>query len=257
MTIASSLLPIAGANPVGNFATWDTVQRHALGTVVSVVDPYWGAQELVYLRFAFTTGTPLRTGTILAYDQGITVDTNVPGSAGGFNAALAATTASTGRSVAFNSVGIPSATATGTYFLWGVISGSTPVWSAASVAADAGIGLSSTTAGQGSGTLTNRQVLNARVTRAATSTVVKVANVRSGSPVITVADSFGWFQGVSTTGATAAAAIINDINPDNRTITLAANGNTTGAVFVTGTYNDGTNFYNIVTCNRPVLAGAA
>jgi hypothetical protein len=87
--------------------------------------------------------------------------------------------------------------------------------------------------------------------------VVKVANVRSGSPVITVSDSFGWFQGVSTTGATAAASIINDINPDNRTITLAANGNTTGAVSVTGTYNDGTAFYNIVTCNRPTLAGAA
>lgn len=257
MTIANSLLPIAGANPVGNFATWDTVQRHPLGTIISVIDPYWGAQELIYLRFSFTTGTPLRTGTILAFDQGITVDTNVPGSAGGYNAALAATTASTGRSVAFNSVGIPSGQATGVYFLWGVISGSAPVWSAASIAADAGIGLSSTNAGQGNATLTNRQILNARVTRPATTTVVKTANVRSGSPVISVSDSFGWFQGVSTTGATAAAAIINNIDPDNRTIVLAANANTTGAVSVTGTYNDGTAFYNIVTCNRPTLAGAA
>lgn len=258
MPTSTSLLPIAGATAVGNWATWDTVQRHALGTVISVVDSYWGAQELIYLRFAFTTGTPLRTGTILQYDQGLgTIDVNVPGSAGGYNAALAATTANAGRQVAFNSVGIPASAPTGTYFLWAVIAGTAPVWSAASIAADTGIATSSTTAGQAAATLTNRQIMNARVTRPATTTLAKSANIRSGSPIITVNDTFGWFQGVSTTGATAAAAIINDINPDNRTIVLAANANASGTATVTGTYNDGTNFYNIVTCNRPTIQGAA
>jgi hypothetical protein len=54
------------------------------------------------------------------------------------------------------------------------------------------------------------------------------------------------------------------LDPDGRRITMNAGPGVTGTlatatqsggITVTGTYNDGTNFYNIVQCNRPFCQG--
>ena len=63
--------------------------------------------------------------------------------------------------------------------------------------------------------------------------------------------------GVAVTGTgIPASTTITAIDPDNRTVTMSANATATGSVSVTGTYNDATIFYNVVTVNRPGAQGA-
>lgn len=244
MTTAASVFPLIGSQPVGNFNIPDTVQRHPLGTVINVNDPYWGGRELIYLAYSFTNGTPLRVGAILTY-----------GTASGFTATLVANTANLGSSVAFVNDGILSTAATGTYYLWAVISGQCPVWSSASVAANTAIGI--VAAGQGGANSAGKQLVNTRVVLPATTTVVKANTVtQNGSAIIRPFTADGWFLGVSVSGTGITTSVINNIDPDNRTITLASNSTATGAVSATGTYNDATNFYNIVLCDRPFAQGA-
>ena len=45
------------------------------------------------------------------------------------------------------------------------------------------------------------------------------------------------------------------IDPDNRTVTISNAATATGSVTVTGTRNDGTNFFNVVTIDRPFAQG--
>lgn len=244
MTTAANIVPYVGAQAIGNWNTPDTTQRHTLGTVISVADPYWGGQELMYVQFSFTTGTPLRTGAVLAYDA-----------ASSFTATLVANTANLGKSVGFNLNAIPSANATGTYYLWIVISGSYVAWSSASVAADTAIGI--VAAGQAGANSAGKQLVNCRSTRPATTTVVKANTVtQNGSPILRVSNTDGWFVGGSVSGTGITTSLITAIDPDNRTVTLASNSTATGAVSATQTFNDATNFYNNVTFNRPFAQGA-
>lgn len=244
MTTAAIIVPYAGAQAVGNWNTPDTTQRHALGTVISVVDPYWGGQELMYVQFSFTTGTPLRTGAVLAYDV-----------AASYTATLVANTANLGKSVGFNLNAIPSANATGTYYLWIVISGSYVAWSSASVAADTAIGI--VAAGQAGANSAGKQLVNCRSTRPATTTVAKSNTfTQNGSPILKVSNTDGWFVGGSVSGTGITTSLITAIDPDNRTVTLASNSTATGSVTATQTFNDATNFFNNVTFNRPFAQGA-
>ncbi|HEY6022771.1 MAG TPA: hypothetical protein VIV34_01185, partial [Pseudolabrys sp.] len=52
-----------------------------------------------------------------------------------------------------------------------------------------------------------------------------------------------------------ASTTISAINPDN-TVVMSANATATGSVSVTGTYNDGTNFWNVLVVDRPLAQGA-
>ena len=244
MTTAATMFSVCGTQAIGNWNTPDTVQRHPLGTIMNVVDPYWGGQELIYLQFSFTTGTPLRTGAVLAFDT-----------ATSFVATLVANTANLGKSLAFNLNASPSANATGTYYLWAVVSGSCPVWSSASVAADTGIGI--VAAGQAGAQAAGKQIVNCRNTKAATTTVAKANTVtQNGSPILKVSNTDGWFVGGSVSGTGITTSLITAIDPDNRTVTLASNSSATGSVTATQTNNDGTNYFNTVTCDRPFAQGA-
>ena len=244
MTTSASIVPLVGSQAIGNWNTPDTVQRHALGTVVSVVDPYWGGQELMYVQFSFTNGTPLRTGAVMAYDV-----------ASSYTATLVANTANLGKSVGFNLNAIPSGFATGTYFLWIVISGSYVAWSSASVAADTAIGI--VAAGQAGANAAGKQLVNCRSTRPSSTTVAKANTVtQNGSPILRVSNTDGWFVGGSVSGTGITTSLITAIDPDNRTVTLASNASATGSVTATETFNDGTNHFNNVTFNRPFAQGA-
>tara|TARA_A100001391_G_scaffold203677_1_gene196704 strand:- start:1584 stop:2315 length:732 start_codon:yes stop_codon:yes gene_type:complete len=241
MTTAASAYPLLGSQPVGNFFIPDNVQRHVLGTVLGANDPYWGGQEVVYL--AIPASTPLVTGTPVVWDVANSVIA-VPN------------TANLGMPLALSLNAVP--TSTSVQYSWFVIEGRTVAASNASVAAASPIGIAA--AGRLGANTAGKQVLNARVNAAATTTVVKTnVATQSGSPLLRTSqgNTDGWFVGVVVTGTgIPASTTIIAIDPDNRTVTMSANATATGNVTVTGTYNDGTIFYNVVTIDRPFAQGA-
>lgn len=239
MTTAAAQYPIIGYSPVGNWFVPDTTQRHPIGSIITYNDPYFGGGEAIYL--SMPTSTALRVGQVLAYDT-----------ASSFAATSVANTTLLGKSVAFlmNAV----ASSASVQYAWAVISGQCPAYSSASVAANTAFGI--VAAGQVGALATGKAIENARVTLPATTTVVKANTVtQNGSPVIKVQTTDGWFIGVSVSGTGITTSLITGIDPDNRTVTLASNSSATGAVSATGTYNDATTFFNIVTCNRPFAQG--
>lgn len=244
MTTAATQYPFIGSYPSGNFNVPDTTQRHPLGTVLQTVDPYWGGQELIYLSYAFTTGTAFRVGSVMAYDV-----------ATSFLATLVANTTIMGKSVAFAQPGILSTAATGTYYLWAVTSGQCPVWSSASVAANTAIGI--VAAGQAGALATGKQLVNCRVTLPATTTVAKANTVtQNGSKNLLVPNAGGWFIGCSISGTGITTSLLTSIDPNDRLVAVASNSSATGSVTATATYNDATDFWNVVTCDRPFAQGA-
>lgn len=241
MTTAATGFPLLGSQPAGNFFQPDTVQRHTLGAIITVVDPYWGGQDLIYLSSPTATAVP--TGTPVVWDVNNQA-TAVPN------------TANLGMPLAFALNAIPSQT--GTSYGWFVVAGRFVAASNASVAAAAPIGIAA--AGRLGANSAGKQALNTRVAAAATTTVVKTnVQTQSGSNLLRVnsGNTDGWFVGVAVTGTgIPASTTITAIDPDNRTVTMSANATATGGVTVTGTYNDGTIFYNVVTTDRPFAQGA-
>lgn len=240
MTTAASQFPLIGSQPIGNFFTPDTTQRHKLGAQVEFVDPYWGGGVAMYL--AIPTSVAFKVGEVVYWDVGNNA-IDIPNTANlGFPIALAMNAnASNASSVQYG---------------WFLVSGQGPALSGASVAAAAQIGI--TAAGKLGAVSAGKQILNTRVEAAATTTVVK-ANVQtqSGSPVLrcTNGGTDGWFVGVAVTGTgIPASTTISAVNPDN-SVVMSANATATGSVSVTGTYNDGTNFFNVLTINSPLAQG--
>ena len=242
MTTAASSWPQLGTQPVGNFFQPDNVQRHKLGQTLSVVDPFYGGQELVYL--AIPVSTALNVGHVVTWD----VNNNI---------IPIPNTANLGFPVAFclNKV---ASDAANVQYGWFIIEGQALAWSNASVAAAAAIGI--VAAGQLGANSAGKQILNARVAAAATTTVAKAnTQTQSGSTIIRTsqAGTDGWFVGMAMTGTgIAASSVITAIDTDNRTVTLNNAATATGSVTVTGTRNDATNFWNLVVVDRPLSQGA-
>jgi hypothetical protein len=238
MTTAASAYPLIGSQPVGNFFQPDNIQRHVLGTVLGANDPYWGGQELVYL--AVPASTPLVVGTPVVWDVNNSI-------------VVVPNTANLGMPVALSLNSVP--TSTSVQYSWFVIEGKTLAASGASVAAASPIGI--TAAGRLGANSAGKQILNARVNAPATTTVAK-ANTQTinGSPIIRPSNTDGWFVGMALSGTgVPASTTVSAIGPDN-TVTMSANATATGSVTVTGTYNDGTIYYNVVTVDRPFAQGA-
>lgn len=240
MTTAAAQFPILGHQAVGNWFIPDTEQRQPLGSRIIVNDPYWGGQELIYLQMP--TSTALKVGACLAYDV-----------ATSFVASAVANTANLGKTVAFlrNAV----ASNASAQYAWAVVAGQVPAWSDASVAADTATGI--VAAGQLGAVSAGKQILGARVTKPATTTVVKAnTQTQSGSAVIKVSNTDGWFVGTALSGTgIAASTVITAIDPDDRTVTMNNNATASGSVSVTGTYNDSTNYWNVITVNAPHAQG--
>lgn len=239
MTTAASSWPILGTQPVGNFFQPDSTQRQPLGQTLSVADPFYGGQELVYL--AIPTSTALNVGHAVTWD----VNNRV---------VALPNTANQGVPVAF-SLNAVASDASNIQYSWFVIEGQTLAWSNASVAAAAQIGI--VAAGQLGANSAGKEILGARVAAAATTTVVK-ANTRTqnGSTVIFPFNTDGWFVGMALSGTgIAASTVITAIGDLNR-VTMNNAATATGSVSVTGTRNDSTNFWNLVTVDRPQAQGA-
>lgn len=240
MTTAANNSAVIGFPAVGNWFVPDSTQRLPLGSVLSVIDPYWGGQELAYV--SFPASTALSVGTSVVWDNS-------------FSATAVPNTANLGQSVGLVLNSVPSVAAV--QYGWVLISGRYPALSGASVAANAQIGI--TAAGKLGAVAAGKQLLNAKVQAAATTTVAKSNTMtQSGSPVIKATNTDGWFVGMPVSGTgIAASSVVNAIDPDNRTVTLNNNATASGAVTVTGTYNDGSsNYWNVLYVDRPFAQGA-
>lgn len=248
MTAASLNYGTIGHAPIGNFFVPDTTQRHKLGKVVQFDDPYWGGGEAIYLQMP--TSTELQVGTVLAYDT-----------ATSFVASAVANTANLGKSVAFLLNHVPSNASA--QYAWALVAGQCLALSTASVAADTAFGI--TAAGKVGANSAGKEILNARVTKAATTTVTKSNTVTtSGSATLQVTNSDGLFIGcpISGTGIPA-STYIGAIDPSGTLIsmttsdlTTAATATASGSITLTGTYNDATLYWNVVTASRPFAQGA-
>lgn len=239
MTTAATQYPLIGSQPVGNFFTPDNIQRHPLGAIITFDDPYWGGGEAIYL--AIPTSSAFKVGEVVYWDNGYNA-TDIPNTANlGFPIALA--------------LNANASNASQVQYGWFQISGQGVALSTASVAAAAAIGI--TAAGKLGANSAGKQILNVRVAAPATTTVVK-ANVQTqaGSPIIRPTTTDGWFVGMAVTGTGIPASTTVTAIDTARGVTMSANATATGSVSVTGTYNDGTNFWNVLTMNGPNTQGA-
>lgn len=241
MTTAATGFPLLGSQPVGNFFVPDSTQRHKLGATITVVDPFYGGQELIYL--AVPTSTALNVGHAVTWD----VNNRI---------VALPNTANQGVPVAF-ALNAVASDASNIQYSWFIIEGQALCWSNASVAAAALIGV--VAAGQLGANSAGKEILNARVAAAATTTVAKANTAtQSGSTLLRLtAGTDGWFVGIALSGTgIAASTVVTAIDPDNRTVTMNNAATATGSVTVTGTRNDGTNFWNLVVVDRPLAQGA-
>jgi len=211
------------------------------GLYLSAVDPYWGGAEFVYCR---------ATASIRQFGLVRIVPTLVTATGWRYDATEVGNTANLGDMIA---VCTTSATV-GQYF-WAQISGVVPVNCNASVTADTAFGIAA--AGQGGANSAGKQILNARIIAAATTTVAHTGTANSGSTALLVDSVDGWFIGAYLSGTgIAASTVVVDIGPGGKSVTL--NNATTAAVngTVTATYNNGTVYYNVAHINRPFAQGA-
>lgn len=239
MTTAAGSYPLIGSQAVGNWFQVDTTQRHVLGTVYGANDPYWGGQELVYLAIPVSTALAVGTPCIWLGDNSVNA---VPNTANlGMPLALCLNSVASSSSIQYG---------------WFLVEGRFVAASNASVAAAAAIGIAA--AGRLGANSAGKQVLNIRVQAAATTTVAKAnTSTQSGSLLLKVTNTDGWFVGVALSGTgIQATTTVTAIDPDNRTVTMSLAATATNAVTVTGTYNDATTFYNVVTVDRPFAQGA-
>lgn len=222
------------------------------GVIVPGYDNYWGGVEFMYCLFSST----------VAPWAPVTIKPALANGRFGFVASAVANTANQSRPLA-----VAIAPMAAGQYGWAAVSGLVPVLSTASVAADTPLGIT------GAGTLgassAGKEIENLIGVLPATTTVVKAnATLLANSPIIQFTGNNtidGLFIGCALSGTGIPAnAVVQTIDPDGRRVTMstgpgvggaALNATQSGGVSVTATYNDGTNFYNIVQLNRPFCQG--
>lgn len=226
-----------------NFGTLTTATAEAgtTGRIVNAVDPWWGGGEFIYGKAG---GAIRQFGLCVinpAYASGEWV----------FTMTEAPSTAILGRPVCVAPVAMDSGE-----FGWFQIGGVTPVNCNASVAADTTFSIAAT--GQGGAAAAGKQVVNARIIAAGSTTVAKTnCSSISGSYTLKVTNASGWFCGAYLSGTgVGTGAVVTDISPDGLTVTMSVV--TTAAITgtVTATYNNSTVYYNVAHINRPFAQGA-
>jgi hypothetical protein len=223
--------------------TNDTTPKVAQGQIIAAASPYWGGGEFIYAR---------ANGSIRGFGLCVLTPVYVSGIAGyRYEATEVPNTANLGRSLCVSQ----NAMSSGDYG-WFMISGVTPVNCQAAVSADTTFGIAA--AGQGGANGAGKQVLNARVTAASTTTVA-IANcsAQSGSTTLNVPSCDGWFVGVylSGTGVASGATVVS-IDAPSRTVVMSAVSTAAINGTVTATYNNSTVYYNVAHINRPFAQGA-
>src|SRR5262245_34742334 len=230
---------LVGAPQISLAGAPDSTAKVPLGTIIAGVDTYWVCGQFICRQMPASQA--VKVAVVLSYDV-----------ATSFLAALMANTAILGKAAALCTNVVPSSASA--QYAWALISGQMPCWSSASVAANTAIGV--VAAGQAGTLAAGKQLNNCRVTLPGTTTVAKTGVTTSGSPIVKVATTDGWFPGIAVTGTgIPASTVISSLGADGKSATLSANATADGNVTLTGTYNDATNFWNVVTCNRIAMQG--
>ncbi len=221
------------------------------GLIVPGFDNYWGGVEFQYCYFA---------STVAAWAP-VVLTPAIINARYAFTASAVANTANQSRPLAVNIA--PQVTG---QWGWCSVSGLTPVLSTASIAAATSLGIT------GAGTLgassAGKEIENMINILAATTTVTKNCAIVANQPFLQVTGNNtidGLFLGCAVSGTgIPAGAVVATLDPDGRRFTLSAGPGLGGAqvvptqsggIVLTGTYNDGTNFYNIAQYNRPFCQG--
>lgn len=200
----------------------DTVQRQKTGIVVGAYDNYWGWGEFIYGKASATIGMgflctilPVLTSGALEYQM--TTASQVASAARPYCVAMSSMT-----------VG---------QFGWFAISGLVPMKSANALAAGASMALSATPGNIGTAAATFG-VQGATTILPATTTVAKTGcKGNSGDFNITIPNAEGWFIGAVLTGTgVGASALITNVSPDGRTVTVSVANSAAVTGTVTATY---------------------
>jgi hypothetical protein len=264
-----ALFPYAGARPLQEYflpandvgfgdtgmsqtPSPSTIQNFMpAGAIIPAYDNYWGGVEFLY---------GMASATIPVW-QACAIAPILTGGRWQFQMAPLANTANQARAVCF---AIQQMAAN--QFGWFAVGGLVPAASTASVAAGAAIGIAG--AGLLGADSAGKEIENANVAAPATTTVVKNALVVANQPLIQFTGNNtldGVFLGAAVSGTGIPAnAVVAYLDPDGRRFSMstgpglggaALNPTASGGVALTFTYNDGTNFYNIVHVNRPFAQG--
>lgn len=231
---------LVGFNPADDSSPSPLMQAN--GTILKAFDNWWGAAEFMYVR---ANGSIRNLGLVV-----VTPTFNSTENRWRYEATEVPNTANLGRSL-----GVALRELASGQYGWVCIGGVIPVNCNASVAADTTFGVAA--AGQGGANTAGKQILNARVVAAGATTVAKTGRLSAGSPVVQVSNADGWFIGmpISGTGIPASTTVAG-VDVSGLSVTLSANATASGSVTVTGTYNNGTIFYNVAHLNRPFAQGA-
>lgn len=212
------------------------------GLIVKAFDPYWGGAEFMYCR---ANGTIRNLGLCV-----VTPTFNSGENRWRYEATEAPATANLGRAL-----GVAMRDMVAGQYGWFCVGGTIPVNCNASVAADTTFGIAA--AGQGGANVAGRQVLNARIVAAGSTTVVKTGQLSGGSPQIRVNNIDGWFVGAFLSGTgVPAATTVTAIDSGGMMVTMSNAATAGGQTAVTATYNNATIHYNVVHLNRPFAQGA-
>lgn len=241
MSNFAALDSVVGTQQIAFYGLPDTVSRALPGTLLTAVDPYWGSGEFVYCRANGTVNMAACVSLLPVFGA----------NAYRYDATEVANTANLGRSV-----GIACTSATVGQFFWVCVTGLAPIRSGASVAADTTFGIAG--GGVVGANSAGKQILNARIVAPATTTVVKNNCVNnSGSNLLFVPNSDGWFIGLYLSGTgIAGGATITDIDTSGRRVTMSAVSTAAISGAITATYNNGAVFFNVAHINRPFAQGA-
>lgn len=212
----------AGTQPFNDWFAPDTVQRHALGTTVNAVDPYWGHGKFMYVK---STDAVLK-GSVCMWDES-------------YNAVLLPSTQLQGFpwGVAMAPM------ASGTYG-WVQLEGRAVYKTNATVAADAIVAIAA--AGILGATATGKQLIGVRNRVAATGTKTVTCSTQNGTGVLVCSPGYdGFFLGMALSGTgIPASTVVASLDPDGRRIYTGSaigtlgdkNSTATGSITLTGTY---------------------
>lgn len=217
----ASIGSFAGAQPFNDWFAPDTTQRHALGTKVTAVDPFWGTGVFMYVK----SNDAILKGSLVAWDE------------------------------VYQGVLLPSAVTQG--FPWGVsmapMASGTYGWiqlegrcvykTNATVAADGVVAVAA--AGILGATATGKQLIGVRNRIAATGTKTVTVQTTNGTGVLTSSGYDGLFIGMALSGTgIPASTVVAKLDADGRTIYTGSaigtlgdkNSTASGSITLTGTY---------------------
>lgn len=227
----------AGTQPFNDWFTPDTVQRHALGTKVTAVDPFWGLGTFMYIKSA----DALIKGSLTMWDES-------------YNGALLPSTTLQGFPF-----GVAMAPMASGVYGWIQLEGRAVYKTSATVAADVAVAIAA--AGVVGASATGKQLVNVRNRVAATGTKTFAAGTTNGTNVLTTAGYDGAFLGMALSGTgIPASTVVAGLDPDGKRIYTGSaigtfgdkNSTATGGITLTGTYTG----YGSGVINNPFAQGA-